>query len=336
MLARKRNRILKVAGTVFRTVLAVVALSSCESIYEDLAPCPHGVSLRFVYDYNMEYANAFPKKVDCLTLLIYDHEGGYVGTRIVTGPELQDEAYRMQLDLAPGTYRFVAYGGMACDRSSFVFAQPAPDKGVRQEETGVVLDADLTLPVREKLHDLYRGNLTLETADLYREGTVEMMKNTNNIRVVLQQMNGSPVNDGDFEFEITDDNVRFAWDNDLISNGTVTYVPWASGQASTGMTNDGGEVVVAYAEFSVSRLMTKNSPKLVICRVSDGNEVVNIPLNNYLLLLKSDLYAQMHAQEFLDRESEWSLVFFLDENNRWVKTYIKINDWTVRVNDMDM
>ena len=43
------------------------------------------------------------------------------------------------------------------------------------------------------------------------------------------------------------------------------------------------EVIMAYAEFSTSRLMLKNSPKLVIRRKADGGEVVNIPLNNYLL-----------------------------------------------------
>ena len=114
MRKRELNRIVRLVGMVFGIVLTVFSLSSCESIYEDLSPCPHGVSLRFIYDYNMEYANAFPKKVDCLTLLIYDGKGDYVGTRTVMGPELQDETYRMQLDLEPGTYRFVAYGGMAC------------------------------------------------------------------------------------------------------------------------------------------------------------------------------------------------------------------------------
>lgn len=115
--------------------------------------------------------------------------------RTVTGPELQDETYRMQLDLEPGRYRFIAYGGMACDERSFAFVQPAPGKGVKLEETTVIMDADLTTSVREKLrlHDLFWGSLTLETADLYNEGTVEMMKNTNNIRIVLQQMNGEPV-----------------------------------------------------------------------------------------------------------------------------------------------
>lgn len=114
---RDQNRTSRLVSTIFGIVLAALSLSSCESIYEDLAPCSHGVSLRFVYDYNMEYANAFPKKVDCLTLLIYDSGGNYVGMRTVTGPELQDETYRMQLDLEPGRYRFIAYGGMAWRRT---------------------------------------------------------------------------------------------------------------------------------------------------------------------------------------------------------------------------
>lgn len=76
------------------------------------------------------------------------------------------------------------------------------------------------------------------------------MKNTNNIRIVLQQMNGEPVKDKDFDFSITDDNTLFAAsNNDLLPNGTVTYTPWAQGQASTGITDDGQEVIVAYAEI---------------------------------------------------------------------------------------
>ena len=260
--------------------------------------------------------------------------------RTVTGPELQDETYRMQLDLEPGRYRFIAYGGMACDERSFAFVQPAPGKGVKLEETTVIMDADLTTSVREKLrlHDLFWGSLTLETADLYNEGTVEMMKNTNNIRIVLQQMDRRTGKRQRFRLQYHGRQFPLfaASNNDLLPNGTVTYTPWAQGQASTGITDDGQEVIVAYAEFSTSRLMVKNSPKLIIRRASDGNAVINIPLNNYLLLLKSELYEQMKPQEFLDRESEWSLFFFLDENGAWIKTYIKINDWTIRVNNMDM
>lgn len=319
---------------MFCALLLALSGSSCESFFEDLEPCPHGVSLRFVYDYNMEYANAFPKKVDCLTVLIYGEDGHYIGTRTVAGPELQDEAYRMRLDLEEGTYRFIAYGGMECKESSFAFT-PAPGEDVPMEQEEVMMDADLTMPVQKRLHDHFWGELTLTTTDFYTDGTVEMMKNTNNIRIVLQQLNGEPVYARNFDFRITDDNTRFAWNNVPLPNGTVTYLPWASGEASTGIMDNDKEMVVAYAEFSTSRLWTGNSPKLLI-RTAGGKEVVDIPLNNYLLLLKSELYGKMGKQEFLDRESEWSLVFFLDEKNVWIKTSIKINDWTVRLNDTEL
>lgn len=333
---KKRNIISRLVGAAFGVALMTAALSSCETIYEDLEACPHGVSLRFIYDYNMEYANAFPKKVDCLTLLIYDDKGNYVDTRTVTGPELGDEAYRMRLDLAPGNYRFAAYGGMACDKSSFSFVR-TPAAGTKRDDLRVAMDEDcLTVPERKNLHGMYWGELEMATADMYSEGVVEMMKNTNNIRIVLQQMNGDPVDDKDFEFRITDDNTLFAADNDLIPNGTVTYTPWARGQAAAGVDEADRDVVVAYAEFSTSRLMTKNSPRLTVTRKEGGASVIDIPLINYLLLLKSDLYAQMPSQEFLDRESEWSLIFFLDKGGAWIRTYIKINDWTVRINDSDL
>ena len=44
----------------------------------------------------------------------------------------------------------------------------------------------------------------------------------------------------------------------------------------------------------------------------------------------------MGAQEFLDRESEWSLIFFLDDGLRWLNTRIVINDWVVRLNHAEM
>ena len=335
MQSRKRDIVSRIIGATLCVASMNFAFSSCEKIYEDLDPCAHGVSLRFIYDYNMEFANAFPKKVDCLTLYIYDEEGNHVGTRVVTGPELRDEGFRMTLDLEPGNYRFVAYGGMACGKSSFSMVR-TPESGCKYSDVRAKMDVDcLTNPARKKLHDMYWGQLTLATADLYQEGVVEMMKNTNNIRIVLQQMNGEPVDDKDFDFEITDDNTLFACDNDLIPNGVETYTPWARGQASTGVMEGSKEVIEAYAEFSTSRLMLKNSPKLVIRR-KDGEEVVNIPLNNYLLLFRSEFHKDMDKQEFLDRRSEWSMLFFLDEDHTWLKTKIKINDWTVRINDAEI
>lgn len=326
---------------VLSAVLATVALSSCERIFEDLDPCPHGVSLRFVYDYNMEFANAFPRQVDCLTLYIYDDKDNYVDTRIVTGTELQDEDYRMTLDLEKGNYHFVAYGGLACDKSSFSLLQ-APAAGGKWTDLRTAMDADcLTVPERRNLHDMFWGQLTLATADLYSEGTVKMMKNTNSIRIVLQHVDGTPVKADDFDFEIIDDNTFFNYDNDLLPNGDVTYIPWAKGQAQTGVSIVGPDQVVpqpvevAYAELCTSRLMTKNSPRLLVKRHEDGGTVIDFPLNNYLLLMRSDRYSKMGDQEYLDRESRWTLYFFL-QAGIWLQTRIVVNDWVVRINDIEM
>ena len=70
-----------------------------------------------------------------------------------------------------------------------------------------------------------------------------MMKNTNNIRIVLQQLEGGTVNADDFDFEITDNNSLFNYDNDLLTGGipTVTYTPWTKGQAQTGVTHTGSQ-----------------------------------------------------------------------------------------------
>ncbi|WP_299220201.1 FimB/Mfa2 family fimbrial subunit [uncultured Alistipes sp.] len=330
------HRMLRLVGTALAAVLTAALPTACESIYDELDPCRVGVSLRFVYDYNMEFANAFPRKVDCLTVLVYDADDRWVETRTVTGPELADEEYRMVLDLEPGEYSFVAYGGMACEKSSFTMT-PAPAGGAARGDLRVALDADcLTDPARKNLHAMYWGALRLAAADSYAEGTVEMMKNTNNIRIVLQQINGKPVDGRDFEFEITDDNTLFDADNDLIANGEVAYTPWAVGQATTGVLDNGQEVKVGYAELSTSRLMTRNSPRLTIRRKDDGAAIVEIPLIRYLLLCKSEYYAEMGSQEFLDRESEWSWIFFLGEDNLWLRTFIKINDWTVRINDSEL
>ena len=83
-------------------------------------------------------------------------------------------------------------------------------------------------------------------------------------------------------------------------------------------------------------MVAGNHPRLTITRNSDGAQVLSIPLNEYLLLLKSDHFDKMGDQEFLDRESNWSLIFFLDDNHTWIRTHIVVNDWIVRINDTEL
>lgn len=305
-------------------------------IYDDLEPCPHGARIRFVYDYNMEFANAFPSQVDCLTVLFYDKEGKYVATRTNTSSDLADENWRMEVDLAPGSYDILAYGGLACPEASFHFVSPPEE--TRFSDIRVEMNSDcITHPKGTELHPLFYGKAEVEVAESdldYREITVYMMRDTNNLRIVLQQIDGDPLDNEDFEFNVIDDNTLFGVDNNLIPAGTIDYFPWARGNASPGEI-EGHTSTVAWAELSLSRLTVKSAPTLVVTRKSDGFKIIDIPLINYLALLKSEHFADMGLQEYLDREWNWNMIFFLDRHHLWVRTQIIVNGWVVRINSTD-
>lgn len=333
-----RSIILPFISMRFFLILIALGCISCESIYSDQEDCPRGVSLRFVYDYNMEYANSFPAKVDCVSVYVFDEEGNYLTTYTESGAVLKDESYRMHIELGEGNYTFIVYGGLACNNKSFFI----PDFQTRAEATHfddlyVELNHD-NFTSNKALHDLYFGRLDVYLVkDDYQEETVYLIKDTNNIRVMLQQMDGEEITEDQFVFEITDDNSYLDNANNVVSKGLVHYTPWAEGHSVVGSwDNHETNVNVVHAEMSTSRITTGTEPRLHVWHVEKEELIIDIPLKEYLLLLKSDLYSDMGAQEYLDRESEWSLIFFLDSGLRWVNTRVVINDWVVRINNTDL
>lgn len=312
---------------------------SCSTIFTNQEDCPRGVSLRFIYDYNMEYANAFHSKVHCVSVYVFDEAGNHVMTVGETSDVLRNEDYRMPLVLDPGNYTLLAYGGLACpDRSFDITSYNAKASGSHINDMYVNLKHD-DFVSDQSLHHLFYGAADVEVSheDEFLETDVYMMKNTNNIRLVLQQANGKSLEADDFIFRIIDDNSCMDKSNAVVPKGMVTYKPWTIGESMVGTAEDGETPIsVAFAELSTSRLTTGTSPKLIVQNAETGEDIINIPLNQYLLLLKSELYSEMGAQEFLDRESEWSLIFFLDDGLRWINTRIVINDWVVRLNHAEM
>ena len=331
----------------FRTIIGAAAFAasmtgstSCDAFKEDLPPCPEGVALRFVFDYNMEFANAFPSQVDCLTLLVYDAAGNYVTTRTETTSVLADENWRMNIDLPAGqTYHFVAYGGLECSQSTFSFVN-TPAAGSSLDQLQVTMDADcIDANPGKDLHPLFFGDLDLAVpagALDYTAGTVYMMRDTNTLRILLQNVDGTPCYASDFTFKLTDNNTLFNFDNDVIpTTEGITYAPYYTGEATPGLTESGTPITLAAAEFSLSRLMAGNNARLTINNANNGTTVLSVPIINYLLLLRSQQFATMGNQEFLDREHRWNVILFL-EHGRWVDTHIVVNDWNVRINNAEL
>lgn len=319
--------------------LLVSALPSCTAVIDDELPeCKDGLELRFIYDYNLEFANAFPSQVDCLTVLVYSEDGQYLGTYTESGAPLANEDYRMHIPLAPGKYQIVAWGGMQCDNASFSFTTPPAQTAMTALQVRLK-PALLTSQKGTNLHHLFYGSIS---AEIERSNTLEytcytlpMKKDTNNIRIVLENLSGLPLSDENFQITITDDNTLLAWNNDVVPTSTVTYWPWATGTLDVGQI-DGVAVTDVYAELTTSRLIdTHKNARLVVRNLQSQTDIIDVPLIKFLLLLKSRNFDSMEPQEFLDRCSRWPLTFFLQGNGTWMNAYIKIDDWTVRIKDID-
>lgn len=336
-------------GRTLAAVALIVGATSCDAIYEDAVPCESGVELRFIYDYHMERGNAFMYNVDCLTVHIYDNAGNHIMTTTETSNVLADEDWRMKLDLPNGSYRAVAYGGMECEESSFEHTAGLPTPGTSHDNLGVNLKAGLhdAIGRENPLHDHFWGavDFTVTGGSLEREKvTVEMRKNTNNIRIVLQHLNGEPVDPDMFDFYVTADNTHMAADNSLISRGNTVYTPWTKGQTDMGILPDGTTLSNAYAQISTSRLVENpgSNPRIRVTTndatraEDDDNTVLDLDLISLVKMARQQHEVNdMPLQEYLDRESRWSFIFLLDKNNTYYSLHIKVNDWDVRFNHIE-
>ena len=346
-------------GRVLVTLPVAGCFTSCELVREDLPECYVPiVEVRFIYDYNMEFANAFHNQVDCLSAYFFDEEGYLVAAETVTDTQiLRDENYRMHPELPEGSYHVVAYGGMACENASFYHVRKM-DIGTHISDIHVRLDRyvteDESPDQMRRLHNHFYGAAdftVVATEDTF--ATVPMKRNTNTIQIALQNDNGGEIDCNDFIFEITDDNNDFDSENKLLESGKITYRPYNTENRSTGVDESQKEWYAALAQFNTSRLVLRNSQHkpyntnttLYIRKKEDGSTLVELPLINYMLMFKNDSGATvdnyygtdgiyyMDDQEFLDRENSWHFVFFL-KDNLWLKSHIIINDWEVRMNEV--
>ena len=332
-------------GRLLLTVSVLLSLASCHTVWDD-DDCPVDIEYRvkFKYDYNMLFTDAFATQVQSVTLYAFDEQGKLVLQQSEQGEALSRDDYTMKLDLTPGNYRLVAWAGLA---EGDAFEVPVMDEGVSVQE-------DLTCRINRYpytlhgeqvdsvgyLQPLWHGSADTRTTS--RAGraeliTVPLVKNTNTLRIILQQIAAGPVDASQFEFTVTDENGLMLHDNSLDPNdGALTYMPYYQAQGSADIEGTASEdqLNMAVAELSTGRLMADSDVRLTISNRQTGETVLSIPLIDYLELCKTVANYDMPLQEYLDREDTYTMTFFLDTNNAWINTQVIINNWIVRYNDI--
>ena len=261
----------------------------------------------------------------------------------------------MLLDLPAGDYQLLAWCGLTNDgERPESFSVPEARVGetrIEQLQCALNRKRDATGAYSDDhLYRLFHGmkRVTIpknEDGGSY-EDTIYLTKDTNHIRVILQHLSAKDVNVDDFTFRIEDENGLMACDNSLMTDETITYRPWNTQNNEAGVDmEDGTRAIVpvkgAIADFTVGRMMTSHRQRMFLTITNkEGEQVARIPVVDYALLAKEyyeeEYKRPMSPQEFLDREDEYVMTFFLDENQKWMSAYIMIHSWRIVLNNIDL
>lgn len=356
---QRTGRMLLVAAVLCCT------FASCDNVvYDDEGDCEATYRVKFRYDRNMKWADAFANEVKSVHLYAFDKDGTLVWHNSEKGAALAADGYAMTLDLPSGDYRLLAWCGLENDgEREESFSVPEARVGetrIEDLQCRLLREHDAAGAYSdEKLYPLFHGMIDVSLPDMTYEGgehtcTVPLTKDTNHVRIILQHLSGKDVNPDDFTFRIEEENGLMDYDNELLPDEMITYRAHDTKSGTAGLGIDdypeiGGaksalqassrtvtSVSVAIADLTIARLVAGRKTWLTIEK--PGVEEwprVRIPLTDYALLVKDGYDREMTDQDYLDRQDEYTLTFFLDEDHYWVSSSIIINSWKVVLNDVD-
>lgn len=323
----------------------IAAVTGC--VYDDIDGCPTRRYVQIRYDKNLKFADAASLEVKSVKIYAADENGIVVYAKTSSAAELSESGYQVDIsDLPSGNYTLVTWAeGEQRNPDSYMPISVIPGK-THVHELKRIIKRNPSGEVEKDLTPLFHGMAeNVDFTDFRTGGTrraaLSLTKNTNNVRIILQHLSGEPVDVKNFKFFISDDNGTIDWNNELTVSDSVHYKAWSVSSGSASMSNmscagtSQTEIGVAMAELTVGRLVKGHRPILNVCN-TQGDKVLSIPLIDYALLIKGHYNSSLSDQEYLDRQDEYNMTFFLDKEDNWVNSSILINSWRVILDDVDI
>lgn len=340
-------------------IMAGSMLCSCNDLmHDDLPPCDMGVDLQFKYDYNVQRADMFKDHVGGLSVFVYDEQGNFIARHDAyndaTSQPLKDPNYAMRINLEPGKYRFATFAfqkkyedALAQPGAKFQIALPQQGDNITSLHARLDREQGKVNNQSQPLDTLWQGlsNELVEVKDLQvTRHTIGLVRDTKQLTISLHQTDEpANINADDFSYQITNANGDISYDNSLLPDEELTYTPYYTWTTEFKDTEGNVKERTAHAALMFSRLIwhpveeNDKNAILTITNKTTGEEVARIDLADYLAQCRGAFEAQHYSeQEFLDREYDYKLDFFLQGNQwRYAEIRISILDWVKRIQRVD-
>ncbi len=277
-------------------VAAIAALfSGC--VKEDYSACKDNVTLRFVYTLNLADADKFAEQVTHTDLFIYDQTGNLYRTQRLETPAMSDaspQGRQAILSLPTGTYDIVAWSNLNTTDYATLSQQTFQQIQVQLKCNGGT--------VVSQQAELFHGITRLEVKGKRTSRLVEMIKNTNDIHVILYSEDPDLDDYSDYTVEITGCNGIYNYNNAKpATSALLTYTPLSGYEPWAENENTGVE-----AHMRVMRLF--NGDDMTITIRNDGQ----VKHTGSLTAAICQRYPSCSSNTELDRRDIYYLPFLIE------------------------
>ena len=166
---------------------------------------------------------------------------------------------------------------------------------------------------------------------------VNLIRDTNRFNLALMGHEENKVDGTQYTFEIqASENAVYSWENEPAGQGPVTYVPYYIGP---------GEIsdVVMSARLNTMRLLNRSGwdYKFIIRDADTEAEVWSYNLMTLLSIARPVFRydgTELPFQEYLDRQSEWNLIFTVVEKTGggFLQIGIVVGTWIYWLHGMEV
>ena len=263
--------------------MLLLSVTSC--IWDNNSECRRDITFVFRYDYNMQYTDRFREQINMVQLYIYDEHELLAKHDEIPASNLID-GQKVSLELSPGKYTAIAWG-------------------YNHEENFISYDTDTMTHMKTEykaVEDgttrtalpgfMFHGRVSFEVNDKNQTEIMSMIKNTNNIKVIIRGLN----KENGTKVEIEADNASYQFDNSLTANETIRYEPL------TTVISDSIQ-----ATFQILRLVPNDMNVILhVDKTDNSNKTIQpiIQMPIIPLLLRN---ISMNPDEYLDRQDSYTI-----------------------------